>query len=159
MYPQHIPSGRQCIPGYGAMNKDQIRKDLEHDEGKVNHAYQDSLGYWTIGIGHLIDSRRGGKLPDEIIYALLDYDIEQKARELDQNIPWWRDLDDVRQTVIIEMAFNLGIGGLMAFKNTLGMVQSGDYVGAAENMLKSKWARQVGQRANRLSERMRTGEI
>jgi lysozyme len=63
----------------------------------------------------------------------------------------------VRQNVLADMCFNLGIGGLLSFKNTLAMVEHGKYEEAAAAMLQSKWATQVGQRAIELSEMMRTG--
>ena len=55
------------------------------------------------------------------------------------------------------MAFNLGVQGLLKFRNTLGMVRDGDYDGAARGMLASLWARQVKGRATRLADQMRTG--
>jgi len=140
------------------VTSEKLRAQLSRDEGRIPHAYQDSLGYWTIGVGHLIDKTRGGRLPDEIIDALLDYDIRKHTQELFARLPWVeKELDPVRQAVLINMAFNLGINGLLGFANTLGKVKAGDYEGAAANMLMSKWATQVGPRAKRLSEQMRTG--
>lgn len=133
-------------------------KELRRDEGVVSHAYQDHLGYWTIGVGRLIDKRRGGKLRKSEIDMLLSNDIDEFAASLDKHLPWWRTLDGVRQRVILNMAFNLGVNGLLGFKNTLAYVKAGNYEKAASNMLLSKWARQVGNRAKRLSEMMRTGK-
>jgi len=107
------------------MTTDALYTDLEHDEGKVTYAYQDSLGYWTIGVGHLIDHRKGGSIPDEIVVALLKYDCAQKAQELDHALPWWRKLDDVRQDALLNMAFNLGVGGLLNFRHFLAALQAG----------------------------------
>lgn len=135
-----------------------LKEDLERDEGRVDHAYQDSEGYWTIGIGHLIDRRKQGSIPDFIIDALLEYDIEEKSRELDRILPFWRDLDPLRQRVVLNMAFNLGVGSLMGFKRFLQTLRASDYALASIEMLDSKWARQVGKRAERLSKMMRTGE-
>ena len=139
-------------------NRKALRELLEGHEGRVPHAYQDSLGYWTIGIGHLIDKRRGGRLPDPIIDALFDYDLDHHAKPLFDRLPWVASLDPVRQAVLIDMAFNLGVDGLLGFHTTLGHVHGGRYTAAAEQMLKSKWAGQVGRRALRLSEMMRTGQ-
>ena len=134
-----------------------IRDLLSLHEGRVTHAYQDSLGYWTIGVGHLIDKRKGGKLPEHIIDALLDYDIKKHADELFAALPWAKTLDEVRQTVLIDMAFNLGVSGLLTFKNTLRAVQERRWGDAADGMLASKWAKQVGKRADRLAQMMKSG--
>jgi lysozyme len=131
--------------------------ELIRDEGVVPNAYQDSLGYWTIGVGRLIDKRRGGRLsPDEIEHLLIN-DVTRTVAELDRRAPWWRELDPVRRRVIINMAFNLGVTGLLGFRNTLAKVRAGDWEGASRGMLASKWARQVKGRADRLARMMREG--
>lgn len=140
------------------MSDDLLIAELRRDEGVVPHAYQDHLGYWTIGVGRLIDKRKGGRLTDEEVDYLLANDIARFAAELDEKLPWWRALDAVRQRVIQNMAFNLGVDGLLAFKNTLAAVKAGEWERAADGMLASKWARQVGNRALRLAKMMRTGE-
>jgi len=81
-------------------------------------------------------------------------DVKEKMAELDTKLLWWRLLSDARQRVIINMAFNLGVDGLLTFKNTLAMIQSGNYAGAAGGMLSSKWAGQVHDRAHRLADMM-----
>ena len=134
-----------------------LKRDLNHDEDRRASAYQDSEGFWTIGVGHLIDARRGGRLPDEIIDALLDYDVKAVMSDLDRALPWWRSLSDNRQLVLANMAFNLGIGRLLTFKKALAAMQRGDFDTAAAEMLDSKWAGQVGDRAQRLADSMRAG--
>lgn len=136
-----------------------LRTDLVRDEGTVPFAYTDSMGYWTIGVGHLIDRRLGGGLPPAIIGALLDHDIAEKAADLDANIPWWRDLDDVRRRILLNMCFNMGWGKLAAFKNTLAAVQAGRWADAAAGMRASLWAKQVPKRAERLAVAMETGAM
>ncbi len=126
-------------------------------EGRVPHAYQDSLGYWTIGVGHLIDGRKGGKLPEHIIDAILDWDIMEVEKELAKALPWVIQLDAVRYAVLVDMAFNLGVPGLLAFAHTLAYVRAGAWPQAADAMLQSKWAGQVGPRAQRLAGMMRSG--
>lgn len=138
--------------------RDKLRRLLSEHEGRVPHAYQDSLGYWTIGVGHLIDKRKGGKLPEPIIDALLDYDIQEHTLPLYEALPWMSRLDDVRQAVLCDMAFNLGVAGLLKWKNTLADVEHGRYAQAAAKMRGSLWARQVKNRAVRLSKMMETGE-
>jgi lysozyme len=140
------------------MDRKAMIAELRRDEGVVEHAYQDHLGYWTIGVGRLIDKRKGGKLsPDEIDYLLAN-DIKRFEGELDDKLPWWRDLDEVRQRVILNMAFNLGTDGLLSFRNTLAAVKAKDWERAAVGMAASKWASQVGNRAKRLVAMMRTGK-
>jgi lysozyme len=83
-----------------------------------------------------------------------------KARTLawrDSNLPWWRDLDDVRQRALINMAFNLR-ARLLGFTNTLAAIQASDWQKAHDEMLDSLWAKQVGERAQRLASMILTGE-
>lgn len=132
-------------------------QELVRDEDNKPHAYQDSMGYWTIGIGRLVDKRKGGRLrPDEILY-LFNNDLAEKEQDLDKHLPWWRKLSPARQRVLLNMCFNLGIAGLLKFKNTLAAMQRGDYKAAADGMKGSLWARQVGARADRLIEMMKQG--
>lgn len=132
-----------------------VARDLIRDEGEVLHAYKDSLGYWTIGVGRLIDGRKSGGITRAESRYLLANDIEGKIRALDEAIPWWKGLDDTRRRVLVNMAFNLGIAGLLGFRATLAAIKRGDYEQAAINMLDSKWSRQVGARAVRLAALMR----
>ncbi len=134
-----------------------IKRDLIRDEGWVPHAYKDSEGYLTIGVGHLIDKRKKGELPAKIIDALLMHDIREVMKQLDKKLPWWRSLDETRQRVLVNMAFNLGINGLLKFRKMLAALEAGDYEKAAEEMLDSRWAKQVGKRAERLWAMMMTG--
>lgn len=133
------------------MNLSPLIDELRRDEGVIPHAYQDSLGYWTIGVGHLIDKRKGGKMPDVIIDMLLRYDIDEKIAELNEKLPWWGFLDEPSQRVIVNMAFNLGVEGLLKFGKFMDALKDGDRNRAASEMLDSKWAEQVGARATRLA--------
>lgn len=134
-----------------------LEQQLRADEGEVLHAYQDTLGFWTIGVGRLIDKLRGGGITKEEAAYLLRNDIERKTAEVRSRLPWVERLDPVRQGVLVNMAFQLGVGGLLAFKNTLALIERGDYAGAADNMLKSTWATQTPARAQRLAKQLRTG--
>jgi lysozyme len=130
---------------------------LKRDEGEVLHAYQDHLGYWTIGIGILIDKRKGGGLrPEESEYIFRNR-LKLLEAELTARLPWISKLDPARKGVLINMAFQMGVAGLLGFKNTLALIQSGKYQDAAKAMLQSKWATQTPARANRLSRQMETG--
>ncbi|CAM4077799.1 Lysozyme [Bordetella tumbae] len=138
--------------------QDQLTTQLRRDEGEVLHAYQDHLGYWTLGIGRLIDKRKGGGItPDEAAYLLAN-DIKRVSVEVSKRLPWFEALDEARKGVLLNMAFQMGVDGLLGFKNTLAMVARHDYAKAADGMLNSLWARQTPARAQRLSKQMRTGE-
>lgn len=131
---------------------------LERDEGRVRHAYQDHLGYWTIGVGRLIDKRKSGGLSDQEIDLLLDNDINSKTAAVREALPWFDKLDEVRKAVLVSMAFQMGVVGLLKFKNTLAMIVREDYEGASRGMLNSLWASQTPLRATRLAEMMKNGE-
>jgi lysozyme len=124
--------------------------DLKRDEGLRLAAYQDSVGVWTIGYGHTPATPGGTWTQAQAEQALGD-DIATAEAGLDKAAPWWRTLDDVRQDVLAEMAFNLGVAGLLEFKVMLADVRAGAFGLAAAAMLMSQWADQVGERAMRLS--------
>ncbi len=132
--------------------------DLMGDEGLRRAAYRDGGGVWTIGYGHTGPEVRAGMVwrLGKIIDTLLE-DIAIAQSELDDKLPWWRTLDDVRQDVMVELAFNLGIGGLLGFHQALAAIQAGRWAAAAGEMLASAWAGEVGARACRLAALMRNG--
>jgi len=135
-----------------------LKEQLKRDEGSVRYAYEDTLGFLTIGVGRLIDDRRGGGLsPSEIDY-LLDNDISEKTAQVLEALPWAKDLTEPRLAVLINMAFQMGLRGLLGFPGMLGAVRTGDYKAAAEHMLDSKWEQQTPTRAHRLADQMESGE-
>jgi lysozyme len=144
------------------MNRSLLIAELRRDEGVRYVVYLDSRGIPTIGVGH---NCRAKPLPldwrpplnDIQVDQLLDNDLADTFAGLDKSIPWWQSLDDVRQRVIANMAFNLGVDGLLGFKNTLGAIRISDYAAGADGMAESLWYRQVGARAVRLVQAMRTG--
>lgn len=141
------------------LNLVRYKKHAEREEGRVNHAYQDSKGYWTIGIGTLIDPRKGGYISNEAIDFLFNEKVEEKIKDLDINLSWWRDLDEVRAMVILDMCYNMGIGGLLTFKNTLALIKDGRYKEASQRLLLSKAATQdAPNRYKRLAQMLDTGE-
>ena len=135
-----------------------LNEQLRRDEGEVLHAYQDHLGYWTLGVGRLIDKRKGGGITATESAYLLANDITSKTSELVVALPWVEQLDPVRRAVLQNMAFQLGITGLLSFKNTLNFVKNGNYAQAAMNMQLSKWYSQTPERSGRLIKQMITGE-
>lgn len=150
-----------------------LEQELIRDEGERLKAYRDTKGKWTIGIGRNLDDvgtvpltrTKADVLANGVNQAEIDqlftYDINRSANDLDSHLPWWRKLDPVRQRVLLNMCFNMGIGnaqhGLCSFVNTDAMIERGEYSRAADAMLKSEWAREVGIRAQRLSNMMRDG--
>ena len=139
------------------MHLNRIEAQLRRDEGEKLSAYQDHLGYWTIGVGRLIDARKGGGLTREESAYLLQNDIMAKTTELNSKLSWVSTLDPVRHAVLVNMAFQMGVEGLLKFRNTLAMIKAGQYADAASGMLESLWAQQTPARAQRLSTQMRTG--
>lgn len=116
--------------------------------------YRDDIGCLTIGVGHNLDAHGISKAVSAL---MLDEDIERVKAALMVRTPWYIALPEPRRAVLENMAFNMGTGGLMGFRKMLACLQAGDYAGAAVEMLESKWAGQVGDRARRLAEQMRTG--
>lgn len=133
-------------------------EQLRRHEGEVLHAYTDSLGMLTIGVGRLIDKRKGGGISKDESDYLLTNDINSRLADLNAKLPWFNTLNDPRKAVLLNMSFQLGMAGLLNFRNTLNKIQDGDFAGAADNMLKSKWAEQTPKRAQEMANQMRTGK-
>jgi lysozyme len=133
-----------------------IKAQLVRHEGLRLKPYRCTAGKLTIGIGRNLDDRG---ISQKEAYAMLERDIQDCEQWLIDEIPEvYNKLDEVRQSVLLNMCFNLGIKGLLEFKNTLSFIGAGDWERAANNMLASKWAKQVGMRAIELSEMMRKGQ-
>lgn len=142
---------------------------LKRDEGEVLYVYDDATGkpivkgstvkgYPTVGIGILLDKDKGGGLrPEESEYIFRNR-LKLLDAELTRRLPWISKLDPARKGVLINMAFQMGVTGLLGFKNTLALIQAGKYQEAARAMLQSKWATQTPARAQRLSNQMATGQ-
>ncbi|WP_294257220.1 lysozyme [uncultured Sphingomonas sp.] len=163
-----------------------LEAELIHDEGEKLKVYRCTANKRTIGVGRNLDDvgiskaetaalgitvasvcKEGVTRPQS--RALLGNDIDACERQLDAKLPWWRKLCDVRQRVLLNMCFNLGIGrrpdpvknikgaGLLQFVNTLANMERGNFAAAAAAMRASLWARQVGARAERLALMMEKG--
>ncbi len=135
-----------------------IETQLERDEGCVLHAYQDHLGYLTIGIGTLIDKRKGGGITRAEALFLLKNRISQIEFDLVQSLPWISQIDRVRYYALVNMGFQLGVSGLLKFKNTLAAMKKGDYDEAAIGVMNSLYATQVPNRAERIAKQILTGK-
>ncbi|WP_153101924.1 glycoside hydrolase family protein [Paraburkholderia hayleyella] len=127
--------------------------ELDRDEGRRLKPYLDTVGKTTIGVGRNLTDVG---ISDAECDAMLQLDVDRTAEWLDRNLAWWRQLDAVRQRVLLNMAFNLG-AGLLTFTSMLAATQHGEYRRAADGMLASKWAVQVGARAQRLATMMKNG--
>ncbi|RKK04816.1 lysozyme [Pseudoroseomonas wenyumeiae] len=112
------------------------------------------VGHPTIGIGRALN--RKGITAAEARY-LLGNDVVEVREQVARSLPWSTRLTPVRRMVLEAMAFQMGLAGLLGFKNTLAMVERGDYAGAAAGMLNSQWARQTPARAKRMADLMREG--
>jgi len=134
---------------------DKLRQQIRMHEGVEHKVYEDTEGIKTVGVGRNLEDR--GLSDDEVDY-LLSNDIDICVKELEQTFDWYDDLDDIRKRVLIDMMFNLGMPRLKKFVNMLKAIEARAWRSAAVEMLDSKWAEQVGNRASRLSEMMETGE-
>lgn len=132
--------------------RQQLKSLLIHHEGKVPHAYQDHLGYWTIGAGRLIDRRKGGGLSEAEVDYLLENDIDNVLSQLEHTIPNWDDLPDRVQIALASMAFQMGVSGLFGFRRMLAHIEQKNWTKAAREALSSKWASQTPSRAEDIAE-------
>lgn len=129
-------------------------EQIKSDEGLMLKPYQCSADKMTIGYGRNIEDN--GITEEEADYLLMN-DIKRVQKELKSNVSCFGVLNAARQGVLINMCFNLGLPRLLGFKKMLIALEDGDYQEAANQMLDSKWAKQVHGRAGRLSDVMRFG--
>ncbi|PRG76124.1 lysozyme [Burkholderia multivorans] len=137
----------------GDFDRSVLMAELTRDEGRRLKPYVDTVGKTTIGVGRNLTDVG---ISDAECDTMLSNDVDRTVAGLDRNLSWWRQLDTVRQRVVVNMAFNMQ-AGLLTFVNTLAAMKRGDYAAAADGMLASKWATQVGARATRLAAMMRSG--
>jgi len=142
------------------MNRSTLRNELVRDEGVRLTAYQDTNGFWTVGVGHLLgEERRMFSITTQEADALLDYDVtlaEVRVIRLVGSIAY-NGLDDVRQRALVNMAFNRG--GNMDTSTTITPAikiavlsdSAADWAKVAAAILASPWAKQIGDRAHRLA--------
>ena len=135
------------------MNKSLLLESIRKHEGLSLLPYEDTEGHLTIGFGHNLDSG----ITIQQAYLLLESDLEICMTELDKGFPGWREHPEHVQNVLIEMQFNLGRPRLSKFKKMWTALSNDDYETAAKEMLDSKWAEQVGHRAETLAKQMSEG--
>lgn len=136
---------------------DRIENFICAHEGVRTDVYRDSLGYWTIGCGHLVTRDKtatreqaaalcGAPWTLERCYADLREGVASRKQALDKRWPWWRDLSPARQAVMVSMAYQLGMDGLAQFRTFLGHAERGEHEDAALALLASKAAHQTPRR-------------
>jgi len=135
-----------------------LRDQLIRDEGKRYIPYKDSRGFWTVGVGHKLSGPPASLEPvtDRQINIWLDDDIKSVTDSL-SSFAWFQSLDTVRQGVFQNMAFNLGVSGLLHFVHVIAAAVEEDWSTTVMEMKESLWAKEVGIRADRLMEQMMTG--
>ena len=117
--------------------------------------YRDAESKLTIGVGRNLDDE--GITRAEAL-MLLDNDIATVGRDVTRAFPWFPGLDPVRKDVVLTMVFNLGLPRFRRFEKTIAAIRAGDWESAAREMLKSRWANQVGKRALELAAMMERGK-
>jgi len=133
------------------LNRSEVIRQLKSDEGFVPHAYQDHLGYWTLGYGFLIDERRGGGIPAPVAKFWLTHEVDKIHRGLIGALDFYRTLPQPVQNALVNMAYQLGMSGLLGFRKMLAALEAGDRETAAREALASRWANQTPERAKRVA--------
>ena len=143
------------------MNVDKLREQLKIDEGVKYEVYKDHLGYPTFGIGHLVvegDEEHGKPVgtpvSEDRVNAVFESDVQKFVSESKKVFPNLDDLPEEAQQVIVNMCFNMGAPRLSKFKKFIAAVNDGNWSTAAVEMMDSRWATQVGKRAERLRDRV-----
>jgi lysozyme len=141
---------------------EQLREELMADEGCVYSVYLDHLGLKTVGIGHLcresdpeFDMEVGAPVSEERVMELFDKDMSWTFRDCIRLLPEFNDLPDEVRLIVANMMFNLGEKRLSGFSRLLAAIEKEDWNSAADEMVDSRWHRQVPERSGRLIERMR----
>lgn len=133
---------------------DDLISCIKEHEGLRLICYKDTLGFWTIGFGRNLSGK--GISNAEALY-MLNNDINE-CKVLLSHYDWFNALDKVRQEVLIELCFNIGLGSLLKFVHMIEYLKQHDYKNAASDMLNSLWARQVGElRSENMAKRLLTG--
>jgi lysozyme len=130
---------------------DQLIEDLKSDEGFRPEPYQDSLSFWTIGYGSIIDARKKHLIPEHVAEAWLEHDVLVRMAELESRFPWLSHAHPDVRRALGNMAYQLGVKGLANFAKMLAALEKGDRVAAAAAALDSTWAKQTPARAERVA--------
>ena len=136
-----------------AMNRSEIYQLLTRHEGSRNFPYLDTEGKLTIGVGHNLTD---GGVSQAVINLILKEDVDNAESDCFK-LPFYSSLSDTRKLVLVSMVFNIGLPRLYGFKKFLAAMQIKDYITASKEMMDSKWAKQVGYRAQELADMMLEG--
>lgn len=137
------------------MNIERIKETLIKHEGLRLDMYKDSLGIYTIGVGHNIEERG---ITARVAAVMLEEDIDVAVEDLKRNVSFFDDLPEAAQEALVNLCFNMGIPRLMQFKKTLSFLREGKYEKAANELLDSRYASQVGYRALEVAEMIRSAD-
>ena len=137
------------------MDRERLTEQLIRDEELRLKLYKCTSGKWTIGVGRNLEDR--GITQSEAIY-LLNNDIDIADLDCRALLPWWDTIDPVRQGALTNMCFNMGADRFKKFKKMLALMQQHDYEAASVESLQSLWADQVGDRALRIADQIRSGQ-
>lgn len=144
-------------------------ESLKVHEGFSTTVYKCPNGFSTIGYGYNLDANplrlssleiahaHTKGMPEHEAERLLKLMIKQVEKDLSEKLSFWSRLSQVRKDILINMAYNLGVDGLLKFKAMLSCLSAGNYLNASDEMLNSKWKKQVKNRAIILAEQMRSG--
>ena len=145
------------------MNINTLREELERDEGRVDSIYLDHLGYPTFGIGHLItddDPEHGSPVDTPVsdlrVVEVFEDDVQNVLTDCEKLYVQWEHLPEEVQLIVANMMFNMGYTRLSKFKGMKRGVDARDWEAAADEMVDSRWYKQVTNRADRLVKRMRS---
>jgi lysozyme len=149
---------------------DRLFEELKQEESYELEVYRCTAGHPTVGVGHNLDAdpaieilgkklKVGDKITDEQALRLFEKDISKTIADVNKRIPFFKDLSAPRQYVLISMAFNMGVAGLLEFKNTLAALKAGDITGTVLGMKASKWFRQVKTRGAKLIKIMQSDKF
>mgnify|MGYP003673185989 FL=1 len=145
------------------MNIEQLRKELELDEGCKHEIYLDHLGFPTLGIGHLItewdeeySKDVGTEITDDRVKQCFEKDVGNVIKDCERLYEDFEYLPEDAQLIIANMIFNMGYTRLSKFRGMKAGVDARDWNKAADEMIDSKWYEQVPNRAGRLVKRMRS---
>ena len=144
------------------MDMQAMEAEIKYDEGVRYAPYLDSRGFQTIGVGHNMDA---GPLPswwtfpltDDQVNTLLTADLQSALNDLDDFIPWWAALDDVRQRAMLNLCFNLGWSKFREFAQFQSFVKAGAYAAAGQDLGNTPWFKEVGERGPRIVAMIETG--
>ena len=137
------------------MNNERLRETIIRHEGTRLDMYQDTLGIWTVGVGHNIQEKG---ISQAVMELMLDEDLAEAVSELKRSVSFFSKMPEQVQEALVNLAFNMGIPRLMQFKKTLAYLRDGNFEAAADELLDSRYAEQVGRRADEVADMIRTAE-